>query len=72
MLSPELRRNIEKATAQLVADRLATGQSRAQIRCEAARVAAGAIAEVVGDQWEQETVMAQITRGIEKALIGGE
>ena len=70
MISAELKRKIEKATALLVAGRLAAGQSCAQIRCEGAKVAAEAIADVVGDQWEQETVMAEINRGIEKALTG--
>jgi hypothetical protein len=41
-----------------------------QIRREAAKVAAEVIADVVGDQWEQETVMAEINRGIEMALAG--
>jgi hypothetical protein len=70
MISAETKHRIEKATAQVVAGRLAVGQSTVQIRQEAGKMAAEAIAEELGDPWEQETVMAEITRGIEKALTG--
>jgi hypothetical protein len=72
MILAEQKRRIEAATAQLIARRLVAGESAAQIRSEAARVAADAIAQVMGDQWEQETVMAEINRGIKKAFTGEE
>jgi hypothetical protein len=70
MISAEMRRKIEEATSLIVVSRLSVGQSATKIRREAAKVAAEAIADVVGDQWQQEAVMAEINRGIERALTG--
>jgi hypothetical protein len=70
MIPADLEYRIGEATALVVARRLAAGQSAAQIRREAAKVAADVVADAMGDQWEQETVMAEINRGIEKALTG--
>jgi hypothetical protein len=70
MIPAETKLKIEQAASLLVAGRLAMGQSVAQVRREVAKRAAAVIADFIGDQWEQELVMAEFLRGINKALSG--
>jgi hypothetical protein len=69
MIPADTEYRIGKAIALVVAGRLTAGQCAAQIRRAVSKGAADAVADVVRGPWDQEAVMAEINRGIEKALV---
>jgi hypothetical protein len=68
MIPADKKRQIETLTAQVVADMKRRGRSDEMIRTNAVKVAAAVIAQEVGDAWQQESYVAEVYRGIEKAL----